>query len=188
VEIAAFMNAEKTLAAMPEWIVQDGEWLGFSSRCRGNVINLGVLPGQQDSMALGINDLGQVVGTSYVGGTGYATEWSGGNVINLGGLPGSTNSSAKAINDAGQLVGYSEVGGTEYATYATEWSGTGPPVGLPRATERPEAWRLHRRRDSPQKGDRRPRPDGTRDDRRDRGRAMRNASFPSPAVRIDCER
>jgi probable HAF family extracellular repeat protein len=61
-----------------------------------------------------------VVGSSVVGGVGYATEWSGGNVINLGGLPGLTDSGASAINNAGQVVGFSFVGSR---IYAVEWSG-----------------------------------------------------------------
>ena len=49
---------------------------------RGRVINLGGLPGSTDSIAEAINDAGQVVGYSDVGGlfggVGYATEWSRG--------------------------------------------------------------------------------------------------------------
>jgi uncharacterized membrane protein len=59
------------------------EWSGDS------VINLGGLPGSASSGAVSINDLGQAVGESFVGGAETATEWSGGNVINLGGLSGS---------------------------------------------------------------------------------------------------
>src|SRR5208282_3032757 len=81
---------------------------------------LGGLPGSTSSSASGINNCGQVVGVSEVGGSYYATEWSGGKIINLGGLPGSTYSSASGINNAGQVVGVSEVGGSYYAT---EWSG-----------------------------------------------------------------
>jgi probable HAF family extracellular repeat protein len=41
------------------------------------------------SWAEDINDAGQAVGYSQVGGAlPVATEWSGGSVINLGGLPG----------------------------------------------------------------------------------------------------
>jgi hypothetical protein len=75
------------------------EWSG------GSIIDLGRLPGSTESAALGVNDVGQVVGQSVVGGIFVATEWSGGSVINLGGLPGARNSFAAAINDAGQLRG-----------------------------------------------------------------------------------
>jgi probable HAF family extracellular repeat protein len=80
----------------------------------GSVINLGT------GFANAINNAGQVVGYSFVGGIVYATEWSGGNVINLANLPGATGSIANDINDAGLVVGDSNVGGTHYAT---EWSG-----------------------------------------------------------------
>jgi probable HAF family extracellular repeat protein len=86
----------------------------------GKIINMGGLPNSVFNSATAINDVGQAVGYSAVGGVGYATQWSGGNVINLGGLPGSTNSVAQGINDAGQVVGESYVGG---AHHATEWSG-----------------------------------------------------------------
>ena len=86
---------------------------------RGSIINLGGLPGFTSSGADGINNVGQVVGWSFVGGDFVATEWSGGSVINLGGLPASTGSAAQAINNAGQAVGWSFVG--DYV--ATEWSG-----------------------------------------------------------------
>ena len=65
-------------------------------------INLGGLPGSTDSIAEAINDAGQVVGYSDVGGlfggVGYATEWSRGRMINLG-----EGFNATAINDAGQV-------------------------------------------------------------------------------------
>ena len=67
----------------------------------------------------GINDAGQVVGWSLVGGSIIATEWSHGQVIDLGGLSGSMDSIAIGINDAGRVVGASQFGtGFE----ATEWS------------------------------------------------------------------
>ena len=57
------------------------------------------------NVAYAINNAGQAVGVSEVGGVNYATEWSDGQVIDLGGLPGSTYSIAYGINDAGQVVG-----------------------------------------------------------------------------------
>jgi probable HAF family extracellular repeat protein len=98
---------------------------GFSHFCAtewsgGAVINLGGLPGTVDSQAIGINDSGEAVGDSFVGGTVVATEWRGGSVINLGGVSGSTGSVALGISNAGNAVGYSTVGGVETAT---KWSG-----------------------------------------------------------------
>jgi uncharacterized membrane protein len=58
---------------------------------------------------LSINDAGQVVGDSEVGGVDYAVEWSGGKVIKLGGLLGFMDSVAIGINNAGQVVGASGV-------------------------------------------------------------------------------
>jgi len=90
------------------------EWSG------GSVIDLGGLPGSLNSAAYGINDTGEAVGYSIVGGVQYAVEWSNGSIINLEGLPGFTSSSASGINSAGQVVGDSVVGGV---AYATEWNG-----------------------------------------------------------------
>ena len=45
---------------------------------RGRVINLGGLPGSINSVAGAINDAGQVVQESPLGGRDYATEWSRG--------------------------------------------------------------------------------------------------------------
>ena len=104
-----------TLSSLPAAAQQATEW------SRGSSINLGGLPGYTGSEAFGINNAGQVVGYSNVGGVPYATEWSGGSVINLGGLPGYMASIAKGINDAGQVVGGSYVGPADYL-YATEWS------------------------------------------------------------------
>jgi probable HAF family extracellular repeat protein len=71
------------------------------------------------SIARAINEAGQTVGESNVGGA-HATEWSGGSVINLGGLPGSTNNDPTGINDAGQVVGQADIDGF---LSAVEWSG-----------------------------------------------------------------
>lgn len=88
----------------------------------GKIIALASLPGTTYSVANGINDSGQVVGDSIVGGIEYATEWSGGSVIHL-----EAGASANAINDAGQVVGGSVIGGV---VVATEWSGGGSVIDL----------------------------------------------------------
>jgi probable HAF family extracellular repeat protein len=87
----------------------------------GQVIELPILPGFTESFALGINDAGQVVGTSNDA-TGHvvATEWSNGQVINLPLLPGFMDNQALGINDAGQVVGVSSDGAGH--SVATEWS------------------------------------------------------------------
>jgi uncharacterized membrane protein len=91
------------------------EWSG------GSVVNLGGLSGSAGSVAQGINNAGQAVGFSIVGGVEVATEWSGSSIINLGGLLGSAGSNALAINNAGQAVGASIFVGR--GNVATEWSG-----------------------------------------------------------------
>jgi probable HAF family extracellular repeat protein len=88
---------------------------------------LGGLPGSTSSIAYGINNSGQIVGTSVFDGFDVATEWSGGGVIDLGSLPGSLGSVALSISNTGQIVGYSQFdpyGPTAPGlTIATEWSG-----------------------------------------------------------------
>jgi uncharacterized membrane protein len=102
---ACLLGIGASRSAHAQWAT---EWSG------GSVINLGSLPGGTgNSYPFSVNDAGQVVGRSYVGGHYYATEWSSGSVIDLGGK----DSFAFSINDAGQVVGQSSSG------YATEWSG-----------------------------------------------------------------
>ncbi|MCC6956406.1 MAG: hypothetical protein IT316_06390 [Anaerolineales bacterium] len=73
----------------------------------GVMQNLGTLGGSW-SVAYGVNDDGQVVGTSLTG-TGYsgAFLWQNGSMQNLGSLGGNGPSGALAINNAGQVVGFS---------------------------------------------------------------------------------
>lgn len=75
--------------------------------------NLGTLGGQ-NVMATGINDSGQVAGTSDLDPTGVdpatrAFRFSGGALTNLGTL-GGTTSAATGINASGQVVGSSDTG------------------------------------------------------------------------------
>src|SRR5256886_12732247 len=108
--------------------------IGTASTTSVNVRNLGALPGSVYSIAVGINDHGQVVGLSdshaflwqndtmtdlgggganginnlgqAVGGSGTrAVLWEDGAVTDLGTLPGDDYSVAYAIKDAGQVVG-----------------------------------------------------------------------------------
>jgi len=79
------------------------------------LIDLGTLPGDVVSGALDINDRGQVVGRSGMGGAGCdtlecngnAVLWENGTVTDLGTLPNHDYSEARAINNQGEIVGLS---------------------------------------------------------------------------------
>ncbi len=85
---------------------------------RYRVIDLGDLPGGNSySIAYGINNLGQVVGSGNLGGASApnAFLWENGSMSYLGDLPGGVErSEAFAINDAGRIVGwgYNDVAST----------------------------------------------------------------------------
>jgi probable HAF family extracellular repeat protein len=82
----------------------------FDSTGGGNNINLGILPGADESYAYSINDFGQIVGYVYTSiGKYRATLFDptgGGNNIDLGALPGADKSGALSINNAGEIVGW----------------------------------------------------------------------------------
>lgn len=87
-------------------------------------IDLDTLPnGNGYTVAVGINNLGQVVGESNVGNVSSQTysDWhafvytpangnSPSSMVDLGILPGSNYSFAQTINDSGEVVGYSSIG------------------------------------------------------------------------------
>ena len=73
----------------------------------GTATDLGTLGETAYSSASDINQLGQVVGSSYdAGGVFHAVLWMDGSLYELGGLPGSTSATAVAINNLGEVVGY----------------------------------------------------------------------------------
>jgi probable HAF family extracellular repeat protein len=102
---------------------------------RGERRQFGRPAGLRVKRASGVNDAGQIVGTSAFGPSGQprATEWSGGSIIDLGGLPGSTFNTPRSINDAGQVVGTSSVGGV-----------VSPPSGAAAASSTWEDYRVPR--------------------------------------------
>lgn len=77
------------------------------------MIDLGVLPGHESSSAIGINEAGQIVGSSTDpdGSNGNETHpflWDNGVIVDLGVLTGNSGTAAD-INDAGEIVGSAPV-------------------------------------------------------------------------------
>src|SRR2546430_1105481 len=69
------------------------------------------VPGAANTLAFGINNAGQIVGTYNNGGsTGSAFIVSGGSITSFA-MPGALRTAALDINNHGQVVGYYEVQG-----------------------------------------------------------------------------
>lgn len=85
---------------------------------RGQLTDLGALPGNNSSGVFEVNGSGAGAGISETGAldplTGYPAEhavlFEDGTVIDLGTLPGGTESQALAINDLGQVAGFADDG------------------------------------------------------------------------------
>jgi probable HAF family extracellular repeat protein len=91
-----------------------------------NLTDLGaLLPGSEQSGALGVNNAGQTVGSGDGGAISGAVLWSGGTAVALGNLQGISGNAAWAINNAGQAVGEAIGNGS---TYAIEWTGGEPQI------------------------------------------------------------
>ena len=95
----------------------------------GPLQEIGGLPGSDYSTALGINNLGQVVGSANMptGSQAFRSQRTGG-VVALGTLPGDSGSAAFAINQTGKAVGYSS-GAT--GVRAVVWTPVGVIQALP---------------------------------------------------------
>jgi probable HAF family extracellular repeat protein len=98
-------------------------WLRPATAQSGYVVeDLGALPGDDSSVAWGINADGDVVGWSMgPGGTRGFVYTSAGGMVALPGLPDRPRSVARDINDAGDIVGTANAGGTDIG-HAVLWS------------------------------------------------------------------
>src|SRR5258707_1181233 len=74
------------------------------------VTDLGVLPGCDTSVAVGVNDRGDIAGYCQNGGNQVAVIWRNGQLVNLGKLAGGTYAMAASINSQGVAVGDGDTG------------------------------------------------------------------------------
>ncbi len=80
-----------------------------------SVTDLGALTGPTGtSQANGINNNGQIVGSSTTSGAYHAFSYSGGTMTDLGTLTGTAYSPAHGINNQGQIVGVSRIHSCPY--------------------------------------------------------------------------
>lgn len=75
---------------------------------QGKATPIGTLGGAR-SMAMDINDAGQVVGTAQTQTSSHAFLYQNGQMTDLGTLPGGNTSQATAVNNRGEAVGYSDL-------------------------------------------------------------------------------
>ena len=98
------------------------------------------LAGYTDSDAWGINDAGQVVGSSILGNDRRATLWNANAPIDLGATAGSIGSIAIQVNPSGTIAGYAILPGSTYR--ATTFAPFTPPADLNAALQTPSPYTL----------------------------------------------
>jgi len=95
---------------------------------KGETRELPTYPGDEDGIALSINNHGQAVGSSgcwygpFAAGLNHALLWENGTVTDLPSLGGAMYNFPVAINDQGQVVGVSDLAG-DTAAHAVLWQG-----------------------------------------------------------------
>jgi uncharacterized membrane protein len=87
------------------------------------VTDLGVLPGCDTSVAVGINDRGDVAGYCINGRDTVAVAWRNGQLIKLGKLAGGNSATASYINALGVVVGDGDTGNFRPQSWVTTASG-----------------------------------------------------------------
>lgn len=109
--------------------LRGGHQRGFLLR-RGGVQTIRGLPGTDYSIARGINNIGEIVGSTNAGNTVRAFRRTPtGILLDLGTLPGDVASEAFAVNQLGQATGYSSGG---VGLRAVTWNRTGAIQLLPK--------------------------------------------------------
>jgi probable HAF family extracellular repeat protein len=102
------------------WSVTSVAYRAFLYTGAGGLVNLGTLPGAATAAARGLNDFGEVVGTS-PSTSGHAFRWTPGvGMTDLGTLRGGSGmSEAFDINNGGEIVGHSD--GTAFSPEPFLW-------------------------------------------------------------------
>jgi probable HAF family extracellular repeat protein len=106
------VNFGRTVNLFNQVVGRSGAINGASTRAMlwgadGNALSLDALPGGDYSAAFGLNNSGEVVGSSNTDAAVRAFYWTNGRFELLDILPGDTGSEAFAINNSSDAVGYS---------------------------------------------------------------------------------
>jgi probable HAF family extracellular repeat protein len=124
--IANAINASGRVVGASQ--IADGRYHAFSWTAAGGMVDLGTLPGFDNSTAVAVNASGQVVGVNFnVNAAVRAFSWTAaGGMVDLGTLGGSF-SAADAVNASGQVVGTSS---NSFLEHAFSWTAAGGIIDL----------------------------------------------------------